>query len=48
MWFSSGPQFGAEALKHLQSVIKTGEFSHLEMDHLKVEKDCGCMGGDCN
>lgn len=32
---SYGPQIGTEALRELQSVIKTNEFSHLEMDHLK-------------
>lgn len=34
MWFFWS-QFGTEALKYLQSDIKTGEFSHLETDHLK-------------
>lgn len=50
MWFSSGPQFGTDALNDLQSVIKTGEFSYLEMGHLKGSEDapCGYMGGYCN
>lgn len=39
MWFPSGPQIVTEALKDVQSVMKTDEIFHLEMDHLKEGRE---------